>query len=538
MPNIDFQNGLIAGAVAGGAFQQGGGGTQQQADWNQNDNTQVDYIKNRPFYSETTTITHDYYTITLTGDEDSYVNIDGYAPDLESMVGQNVQVDFLVNDVSLTQDYEVVENQGMYAIIMDYQGVSLGNFISKVQLVDGQPEPSDTGSVFIIGEGLQGVPASVKIYIPYTKTETIYHKLDNNYLDIDNILPETVYDIYAEKTFVPTELINQPSTSADFSDIPEGYFYVCWLTGNFIVTQTLAECMIKANDSNYTPSSSEVLFSLTDYDTGLGYLLQTGMNVQIIKDEATETFKFLSYADETETSFGQDIQIPAKQYDEMQIDCLSNIDMTYTYDAGTDTLGMGAPRSFSFGIANTASNAPSINVFTKHPNGVSIENDFQNIIMPEFYFTPPIDITYNQGTVTYTPLKYYKGEAISDLENGVLQTGVGFNVHSHIIFNETALNMKTELSGTRIQPYWLENSGSPVDLTNTTFDYSELNNSTYKNKIADNCLEQEINTYAELSDSHYTQPINKINEVQIYSGGSYFTLNTKIIIKCKSVKQN
>lgn len=35
------------------ADQQGGGGGQVQSDWNQNDDTKPDYVKNRPFYTET-----------------------------------------------------------------------------------------------------------------------------------------------------------------------------------------------------------------------------------------------------------------------------------------------------------------------------------------------------------------------------------------------------------------------------------------------------------------------------------------------------
>lgn len=33
--------------------QHGGGGGQVQSDWNQNDSTQPDYVKNRPFYTAT-----------------------------------------------------------------------------------------------------------------------------------------------------------------------------------------------------------------------------------------------------------------------------------------------------------------------------------------------------------------------------------------------------------------------------------------------------------------------------------------------------
>lgn len=48
MPNNDFQNGLIMASIAGGAKDS----RFIQSDWNINDDTNLSYIKNRPFYSE------------------------------------------------------------------------------------------------------------------------------------------------------------------------------------------------------------------------------------------------------------------------------------------------------------------------------------------------------------------------------------------------------------------------------------------------------------------------------------------------------
>ena len=48
MANLDFQNGYMVGIAASGTTKSSG----VQADWNQNDDTSLSYIKNRPFYSE------------------------------------------------------------------------------------------------------------------------------------------------------------------------------------------------------------------------------------------------------------------------------------------------------------------------------------------------------------------------------------------------------------------------------------------------------------------------------------------------------
>ena len=48
MTNLDFQNGYMVGIAASGTTKSSG----VQADWNQNDDTSLSYIKNRPFYSE------------------------------------------------------------------------------------------------------------------------------------------------------------------------------------------------------------------------------------------------------------------------------------------------------------------------------------------------------------------------------------------------------------------------------------------------------------------------------------------------------
>ena len=48
MTNLDFQNGYMVGIAASGTTKSSG----VQADWNQDDDTSLSYIKNRPFYSE------------------------------------------------------------------------------------------------------------------------------------------------------------------------------------------------------------------------------------------------------------------------------------------------------------------------------------------------------------------------------------------------------------------------------------------------------------------------------------------------------
>ena len=54
------------------ADQHGGGGGHVQPDWNQNDTTQPDYVKNKPFYLEKTLV------VELTKDDFTVNNQDGY----------------------------------------------------------------------------------------------------------------------------------------------------------------------------------------------------------------------------------------------------------------------------------------------------------------------------------------------------------------------------------------------------------------------------------------------------------------------------
>ena len=80
-------------------------GSSAQADWNQNDDTQPDYVKNRPFYSETKTVTIENATAILlegfpgfvTGDTVT-VNVDGVEHSLVAYYDESEGV-FTVGDI-------------------------------------------------------------------------------------------------------------------------------------------------------------------------------------------------------------------------------------------------------------------------------------------------------------------------------------------------------------------------------------------------------------------------------------------------------
>ena len=143
MANLDFQNGYMVGIAASGTAKSSGA----QADWNQNDDSQMSYIQNRPFYSESVTVND--FTITPTGE----VTVFDLVPQCEE--GEKIKVEYLLDGkVALEAEGTVVnmgENLGMdklYVLPIQSEGEEYGMIIFGAVMTDssGDPELSDTQS--------------------------------------------------------------------------------------------------------------------------------------------------------------------------------------------------------------------------------------------------------------------------------------------------------------------------------------------------------------------------------------------------------
>lgn len=92
---------------------------QVQPDWNQNDNTQPDYVKNRPFYLEKTLF------IELTKDDFTVNNQDGY---IKYMYRSTPKLDWFVSAESIAFEVEIVDTNGRrYTATQDSLDVDFEN---------------------------------------------------------------------------------------------------------------------------------------------------------------------------------------------------------------------------------------------------------------------------------------------------------------------------------------------------------------------------------------------------------------------------
>jgi len=155
------------------------GTTQVQADWDQNDNTKADYIKNRTHYVEVsmTTVFNDDVTVTSMQQDDLYLyqGLTGLAEDFEIEEGQTYKV---------TKDgveYEIVATEFNYTSAIIYgnlEQLEAGSFgiFTQAQL-------GGTVELGVMGISSSEVSSvSLKIDAP---TETV-HQLDDKYIS-DNI---------------------------------------------------------------------------------------------------------------------------------------------------------------------------------------------------------------------------------------------------------------------------------------------------------------------------------------------------------------
>lgn len=153
-----------------------------QSDWSQNDSTKSDYIKNRPFYSEQSTV--DYIQLYAHG-IDTELGFGSYENRVGLMVGKTYSVDIESN----TEEIETVECECINGaedleipeatipiLIYDkfavYDGVSFG--------IEGNPVVADN-TVYMIADNI------VRIMIHGVENvDEVIQKIPNKFLDVDN----------------------------------------------------------------------------------------------------------------------------------------------------------------------------------------------------------------------------------------------------------------------------------------------------------------------------------------------------------------
>lgn len=177
-----------------------GGGTSVQADYNQNDSTAADYIKNRPFYEETKTafaevfnktLAFEWSTISNTGTSDNKFN--GSNPMGGIRGGESVTVIFNGVEYNLTtQDLPADIKEEIEA----YGGIG---FVAGAPYdVAGAWQPTSDFPFTILYYGISNIEgesmsaltaitsinqASIPVIIKANKTTTVLHKIDPKYIN-------------------------------------------------------------------------------------------------------------------------------------------------------------------------------------------------------------------------------------------------------------------------------------------------------------------------------------------------------------------
>ena len=171
----DVKNGNLSGVNSNGVLKSAGGGSSVQTDWNQNDETQPDFIKNRPFGTLYGKEVVNEYTLTSTG-QDSEGNYIFHKEISDTRVLEN-----LVGPVDIDVDWGLYEN-----IQLD---ISEGSAMKKyIFQTDGLPFSLDI-TWYADHPSELNIKYSGNDYIGliqiYDKGSQIIKPLDSKYLDID-----------------------------------------------------------------------------------------------------------------------------------------------------------------------------------------------------------------------------------------------------------------------------------------------------------------------------------------------------------------
>ena len=203
-----------------------------QPDWNQNDNTQPDYVKNRPFYSETRNMTVENVTDAplkgfpafVTGDTVN-VNVDGVEHSLAAYYDESEGV-FTIGDI-----YSDLENgKGQLGWQFYSDGKSYVNFYA-----------TEAHTIYYLGvftykidNKFLNFDGLVRTYNYYFKDESLYKTLYNSagdectlYTCSDFILPDQDAQLFGFMS------------EFGFSKVDSVDLYSCFITGFIITTNAV-----------------------------------------------------------------------------------------------------------------------------------------------------------------------------------------------------------------------------------------------------------------------------------------------------------
>lgn len=151
-------------------------------DWSQNDSSQPDYIKNRPFYKEQTAV--DYVKL-YASDMDIDLGLGFYGEKIGLVIGQTYAVD-IVSDtgettavdcecVDCAEDVELPNNT---IPLLRYNSFEIFDGVSMD--ADGNPVIAET-AIYIVADHI----VSVTIH-GVSSVDEVIHKIPNEFLDVDN----------------------------------------------------------------------------------------------------------------------------------------------------------------------------------------------------------------------------------------------------------------------------------------------------------------------------------------------------------------
>lgn len=177
----------------------GGGGSSSQPDWNQNDSTAADYIKNRPFYKESVTL--------FEGDVETSVTSDGLiqnetdVPGMVLSTDPSVKYEIIFNDETYvctpySQDFPIIGNiRVMVEQMAAAEGMTVDDFILAFSAFM-PPDvielyKSDTGEPFaIMCDASSSIIDTREAGVHHlTINEVTYKTLDPNFIDQSALLP-------------------------------------------------------------------------------------------------------------------------------------------------------------------------------------------------------------------------------------------------------------------------------------------------------------------------------------------------------------
>lgn len=150
----------------------------KQPDWNQNDSEQMDYIQNRPFYSEE--VPTEYITLPYSN-VDADLGVGAYGKTLELALGSTYTVDLVTESGTTTLNLVAMELSDASTGISGAIGLTDDDgFV----LYDGMVVDADGN--FVAGEGVlyEMSDTTVKVLIHgFDGVETVHHKIPTEYVE-------------------------------------------------------------------------------------------------------------------------------------------------------------------------------------------------------------------------------------------------------------------------------------------------------------------------------------------------------------------